>query len=545
MKRWWPRLLLILACVPVLLALVKPGFYITHDGEFNLVRLMHFDQELKRGQFPVRWAYDLDYKLGSPIFSFFYPLMYYLSALIHLFGPDYGASLKILIALATVGSVMTMYTWLRGHFKTLAAFFGALLYLFVPYRLLVMYVTGSFGILLSLFFLPLAFLAVDKIISGRRAYFWLLPISILGLLTSHNVTALLFLPVVASYSLITLLTIRPKGKVWLNIVLGWLIGLGLAATFWLPALLETKYVFLSSGVAVDFRDHFPTLKQLIYSKWDYFYSVKGEGDGLSFQVGMAQWLVAGLTTLILIAGLTKKRKLEKKSFLAAVFLLIYIFSIFMMLSQSDFVWEKITILSQIQFPWRILAVAIISVPFMGAFIAEKRFGKALALLIMALLLWNNRNYLRTWETIRYSDASYRARDGFYYGSTDIAWETRPIWALDKPIWIAKEITVPNPLIKIVAEQTQANGNINIQTSATAAAELAINRFYYPTWETKIDGKTVSVKPTKSGGLIAVDLAVGNHQIEIKQGKTGLEKWADDISIFSLLCLAIWLRKSSS
>ena len=539
MRRALPGLLLIIACIPVLLALVKPGFYKTHDGEFNLVRLMHFDQELKRGQFPVRWSYDLNYKLGSPVFSFFYPLSYYLSALIHNFGPDYGSSLKILVALTTVGAVITIYTWLRGHFKPYSAFFGALLYLYVPYRLLTMYVTGSFGVLLSLLFLPLLFLSVDKIILGNRRYWWLLPVSILGLLTAHNVTALILLPLSAGYSLLIMVLAKPKNSVAVNVLCGWAIGLGLAAFFWLPALSETKYVFLSQGAVVNFRDHFPSLRQLIYSKWDYFYSVSGRNDGMSFQLGLSGWMVAGLTGLVLTLRLITKRRLSKETILGLFFLGVFVVSILMMLPLSVFVWEKITVLSQIQFPWRVLAATMVAIPFMGALLAERKLGKILMVLIMAILLWNNRNYLRTWEMIRYSDDSYQIRDGFYYGSTDIAWETRPIWATEKPIWIAKEIVVPDKSIEISAETSQNPNNLVIAAVSTKSARLVINRFYYPIWRVKIDGRETTITPTVPGGLMAIELPAGKHKITVSQTRTEMERLADGISLLSLCGLVIF------
>ena len=65
---------LILLSIPAIWALIPPGYFYTHDGVFHLVRLAHFYNELKNGQFPVRWAHDLAYGFGYPLFNYIAPL---------------------------------------------------------------------------------------------------------------------------------------------------------------------------------------------------------------------------------------------------------------------------------------------------------------------------------------------------------------------------------------------------------------------------------------------------------------------------------------
>lgn len=528
MKRWLPVLLLVLACLPVINALFKPGFFITHDGEFNLIRLMHFYEELSVGQFPVRWTYQLNYGFGSPLFTFFYPLIYYLASAIHVFGPDFGASLKIIVEIATVGSVLSMYYWLRGHFSRFGAFFGALLFLYVPYRLVVMYVTGSFGVLLSLFFVPLIFISIDRLREGKDLFIPILSLSVFGLLTAHNVTALILLPMVLLYWVFVSPTKKVAG--------GLLLGSGLAAFFLIPALTETGLVFLSRGVVVNFRDHFPTLKQLFYSKWGYFYSVRGDNDGLSFQLGIAQWLVVLISTIFLVSQLIRARIGKKNSKMALLFLTCFLVSIFLMLPISGFIWEKIPLLSQIQFPWRILAASSLTVPFLAAYLAENRLGKIIALLIIGLLFWGNRNYLRTWETVRYTDNSYVARENLFYGSTDIAWETRPIWVERRPSWLTKDTVEKNSDLKVTQQTVAKNGDLNLVLTAARDSVLVVNRFYYPVWEVTSDGLKIQSQPTEDRGLLSLPIQSGEHEIRVSYQKTQTEALADLTSLVSFLIL---------
>jgi len=506
-------------------SLLKPGFFATHDGDFNLVRLMHFYKDLKEGQFPIRWDYEFNYRFGSPIFAFFYPLMFYLGSLVHFFGPGFGDSFKILIFLATAGSVMAMYSWLRNHFDKFGSFFGSLVYLYVPYRLLVTYVTGSFGILLSLLFLPMVFLSIDKIYSGKSRYRLLLSIAILGIMTSHNVTALILLPVILLYLLIAYLTNR-KRDLLIVCLQGLLLGFGLSAFFVIPALTETKYIFLGYKKIIDYHDHFLSFRQLLYSKWGYGFSIKGFSDDLSFQIGAAQWLVV-LISLIYLA--------KKPAIRPLFFLLVFLLSIVIMLPVSVFVWERIPLMSQMQFPWRLLILSLVSLPFLAGFISQPKYGKMLAILLIGLLFYANRNYLRPWEAVRYFDAVYQNNEYVYFGSSDIAEETRPKWVLEGPDWMKDNIiqkNQPGHLLKISGVQN----NLEFEVAATKSGSLVLNRFYYPIWEVTVDGRLTEVRPTEKTGLVSFDLPAGKHAVVLKQTKTQAEKIADLISLTSLVIL---------
>lgn len=491
---------------------------------------MHFYKELSAGQFPVRWAFDLNFRYGSPVFSFFYPLMYYLASLFHFLGLDFGASLKAVIISATFGSTFLMYLWLSRRFSIFASLVGSLLYVYIPYRLLTMYVTGSFGVLLSLVFVPLAFLAIDGL--AERKNIALLSLAISGLLTSHNVTALILLPIVAAYWL-------TGRKYFLRGIAGFVLGLGLASFFIWPALLETKYVFLSQGVVVNFQDHFPTLKQLIYSPWGYFYSVAGDADGMSFQVGVAAWavLVLGLLTILFKV----KKVLDEKTRIASLFCVVFLIAIVMMLSISKPIWEMFPLLAQIQFPWRILAAITVAIPFLAAFVVENKFGKAAAILLLILLVWNNRNYLRTWEATRYPDESYQKRESLYYGSTDIAWETRPIWAEGRPVWLAKEYVFGQEGITVI-KQERSGTQIKVRLNSAKPTPVTVNQFYYPTWKASIDERPAEIRPTEKTGLVSVEISEGEHTLKLAQGKTDISKVADTVSITSFVIFVFLLTR---
>ena len=72
-----------------------------------------------------------------------------------------------------------------------------------------------------------------------------------------------------------------------------ILGIGLSAYYLIPA---AAFRGLTQKLNPNyFTDHFVTLRQLIYSPWGYAFSMKGvENDGMSFQVGVTQWLAVGI-----------------------------------------------------------------------------------------------------------------------------------------------------------------------------------------------------------------------------------------------------------
>ncbi|MDZ7586588.1 MAG: hypothetical protein U0946_02440, partial [Patescibacteria group bacterium] len=85
--------------VIVIWPLFPKGFYKSHDGELHLARIAAYSQALKQGQFPVRWAANLNYNYGYPIFNFVYPLPYLLASGFNLAGLGLADSLKLVLGL--------------------------------------------------------------------------------------------------------------------------------------------------------------------------------------------------------------------------------------------------------------------------------------------------------------------------------------------------------------------------------------------------------------------------------------------------------------
>jgi len=168
-----------------------------------------------------------------------------------------------------------------------------------------------------------------------------------ALFTSHNIFSLVSIPIIIFYAFI----VKEK-RAFLAILAGML----LSSYFWIPALGEISQVHATQvATLTKYSDHFLCLLQLWSSPWGYGGSTAGcISDGMSFMVGKAQILFAGLGILIFLYKLFTKKRAKIDVIALAVGVILF-GSIFLTTESSVFVWNVFSpILSLFQFPWRFL-----------------------------------------------------------------------------------------------------------------------------------------------------------------------------------------------
>jgi hypothetical protein len=450
------------------------------------------------------------------VFNYFYPLPYYFGSLIHFLGFDLGSSIKIIMGISTIGSIWFFYLFLEKLFGKWPALIASVLWAYFPYRLLAMYVTGSVGVIMALLWVTLALFAVSR---NRNT---LLSFSVAGLILSHNVSALMFLPIILLISII--LNFGDKRKI-ITEVLAMFLGVALSSFFIVPALLEKYMVHLDPPV-VNYLDHFPTFKQLLYSPWGYWYSEKGPRDGQSLQVGFAIWMALGLSILGLFNN--------KKSKLPLFLIIIFGVTIYLMLESSNFIWKLVPILSQIQFPWRLLAVTGLLGSILSAIVTKS--WRWLGLPLIALALFNSRNYLRPMESIRYPDKYYQDKTSLWFGTTDIASESTPRWVTKSPSWFDDNVVATTSgdikVIKVIKNNT---GWIFLTNAKIGIIET--NLINYPMWNTKTKNVTLG---KNSIGYTQITVSEGVDKVELNLRQTSIEKTGNIVSLLAFAAtIFVW------
>jgi hypothetical protein len=326
-----------------------------------------------------------------------------------------------------------------------------------------------------------------------------------------------------------------------------ILGLGAASFFLVPAFWEKQYAQvdrLTSGYS-HYSHHFLYFRQFLGGQWGYGGSVDGIEDGLSFHLGKAHLLLAGLAGLAILAEAIRKKKLKTHHGVAALFVFLSVSLAALSTYHAKPIWDAVPLMAFIQFPWRLNSLIIVWVAFLTGGIAYslEKVSRLLAVLLtigaVGLLIQTNLKYFRP-ET--YVDA-----DAFYFTDqtkirealSGVIPDYIPIWAKEQPRQIAtQEYTVVsgNPTVSVVNSATQ---KLKLSVTTKEAVRLQINRFYFPGWRVFIDGKEVPIDYQQTG-LITISLPPGEHLVEALFGKTPLRLWSEVISIASLAVIGFGL-----
>ena len=486
----------------------------THDGEYHIIRIVEFARMIHAGYVFPRWAPTLNSGYGVPIFQYHYPLPNYVGAFVRVFTGDAVSAFQIAMGLGYISIAIASFYWLRSLFSITPAYIGATAGAFVPYVFVDMYVRGSIGELWAIAFLFWSLYCIEK-----KAYPFL-AITYGLLILSHNILGMLFSPFLIAYC-----TLRDKRSLWQLLA-----GAGLSAYFWLPALLEQRFVVGLN--TVNFREHFVQLYELLIPSWGSEFSGTGNtGSKISFQIGVAP-LIAMIGSMLVIRRETDKKRRR----LYILFFIVFIVAIFAMFSVSQGVWEVFRPLQLIQYPWRFLSFMIPIVSFSSAFWMShiKKQWPGFLFVIIAVLF--SVSYARpvTYEPRR--EVYYLARRNFTDGTSSMGNSFSTIWTGWKDTRPDAPILVKNG--RIFQEISKRYLDKQFVVSMDKPGDVTVNIVYFPGWKATIDGRDTPIL-YKEDGVIHIAVPAGKHSIAVRYLDTGPRVAGDSISIISLGLIAAW------
>jgi len=506
---------------------LKIPFFQTHDGANQVARIGAYYKAFSDGQFPPRWAGSLNYRFGSPVFIFFYPLSGYIGSFLHWIGLGLEASYKALLAICFLLAPVTFYVWCSKFLKKEAAFFASLLYGLAPYHFLDMYVRGDIGEILGFIFIPLIFYCIDEISENYKIKTIALGGLFYGLLLlSHNGLSLIFTPVFFFY----ILAFGKNTKVLFYRFAIILLGLISSAYFWVPALLESKYVTGSKFIADMYKENFPTLGQIIFSSWGFGADV-GKVGGLSPQLGILNCLAI----LVILALVIKKKKVEKK---IAFWLIIFAVSVFLSIHSSSFLWNKIPLVKLLQFPWRIVGLSSFCAAVLGGYVAENILSKKTTIVSIIILLLFSFQFIRLIPQASKTDQAYFN----FTGTTFFREEATPIWTAGDPYAFPKqpiEVIGGNGAISNISRKSQIH---TFKTDSSTQLSIIDNTTYFPGWKVFVDSQSVPIEfqDINHRGLITFRVPAGSHEVSVRFEETGIRKVSDILSLCGLLLIVVIL-----
>ena len=547
--------LLLLACAAaaILIPLWSPG--IPNPGDFlmSVHRIYELAGAWENGIFYPRFGLDLNFGYTAPLFQYYPPLASYIGLVFHQAGLGFIAGAKAVASLSLLlagwGAYIYTAVLLRNRFAALAA---ASSYLLSPYLLMVIYERGALSESLTWAILPWLVWATHRYsVTPRRRYGLAVAALVALTLLGHNATALFVAPLAALYAAV-LASIARDGRALLRTAGAFILGAGLSAFYWTPALLEmnltksTEFMF-SGGTSVE-----ANVKLLTTFAQSSLIALYAGPERFRF----ALWpLLAALAGVIGLVVARRQRPPLLWFWVAALGV-----TALLQLDLSLPFWQHVPFVRYIQFPWRLYGVISFSIAVLfGALFADVRLARRgnawrplLAIGLLALFAWLSATNLRPdrlpiWETFDEADVNQRAlwergQIGYpLFGDYTL----RTLSIDDRGLALSRPIEDPMRLPPTVAPEkleVRAENPVRyvLDVKATNPWTLRLHRPYFPGWQVTVDGMPVSVEAGGVGGLVSAELPAGEYRVVVALGDNALRRTANAISIVALAIWLVWL-----
>jgi len=489
------------------------------------------DKILREGQFPPRWVGDLNYGYGYPVFLFNYPFPSAFASGIHWFGFSYIWSVKITFLLSMILSAFFAFIFFSYLFKSrYAGFVGGLFYLYAPIRFVNVYVSADFGNAVAFVFAPLVFWAIVKVYRedvDRKIIFG--GISLALLILSHNIMAVMFLPVIGFFALFLFIK-KPRFVYAKYTLFIFGLGLGLSAFFLIPAVIEKSLIRYDDVLLGVWSSHFPTFWQLLRSHWGYGFSHPGMlEDDMSFQIGLAHIFVVLVSIIFIVFRFIKYRKVD---FISLFFICVFFLSVFLMLEVSEVFWKTVPFLPYLQYPWRLLAVSVFAASLLAAYVvAKSKNNLILVMFLTFLVLYANRNFMRINQVfdvgddyyMQVNDTTTTSSEHLPKGSGKFSGDARA----ERKIESYRRETQ-------IDFQKNTSGEVIASFNNKRMDVLKLNQIYFAGWQYKLDGKIIQPRFNLSRPLPEFVVEPGNHIFRAYFARTRTRVIADTITVLALM-----------
>lgn len=557
--------------------LTRPGLPTATDADIHSLRTQQILAAWQGNVWFTRWAPDMAYGFGYPVFNYYAPLGYYLAAAYGWFGGGPVAGVKFVLVLSNVLSALGMYGFARGQWHhPAAAGASAAAFALAPYLVYINPVArGAMPETLAVALSPWLFWIFNRLRQAPSALnFSLASLLLAVLLLSHNLMSFVFTALLLAWLLWEAGCHRSFHCLPLAAVLA---AVGLAAFFYLPAFLERGAVQFERGFAAV-KDPASPLQFVSLTTLLAPATPADLADptvaGWQFRLGLPQWLLASLSGLALFQNTSARRTI-------LFFGLSALGLTGLMLPVSLGLWKSGLPLIYLQLPWRLLGpLALALAVLAGAAIdAASRLRLptatsplhyfsfslqplALACVPTAALILAALPLLKPLPWADYGPADFR-RLLLYEQAGNVGTTAQneflpsTVQAMPPPqdsLLTSSAAGEPDKIdYAILPPEAQAtvlaHGPLHDQfaLSTPTGFTLQVFTFSFPGWTAYLDGGKIPLTPSVPAGFITVPIPAGEHTLLLRLEDTWPRQLGWAVSVAALLAtagLAIILARRS-
>jgi hypothetical protein len=524
----WP--LLVLACVgafvmlPVFIYGLPSGADMVNHYRFAF----GFHDALSTGRLYPGWMADSNSGYGDPSVRFYPPALYYLMAAMRALTGDWYKASIITFLFLTIAGAYGAYFWARSFVPRRFALWAGVFYALAPFHvneMLENFLVAEYAGGAALAF---AFGFVERVCRKGR---WQ---DVAGLSAAYALLILTHLPlaVMGSLALLLYALVRlERGKVCMTLHrLGVAVAFGVAASafFWMTIITELKWIRAGAG-AVDSTGYYDYHNNFLFASFSY-------GNGLWWSNYIAFATVAMFApVLVLLVRRSSLRGVRAVGIVLA-------FSFLMTTVISKPLWAVIPKLSDVQFPWRWLAItslagAVLVAISLPRWTEKLRKGNAggwrkLAIPVAGSVVLSfgflathfmDRGYYLSRQQFNEQTQSFSSARGHEL------W--RPIWAGGPvPPAMEKPVAVEGRAVSVTSWEAERG---TFRVAEGVPTEARVRAFYYPHWKATADGQPLATRAADDGALlITLPREAASVELEFHEPlRTGLT---------SILSLIGWL-----
>jgi uncharacterized membrane protein len=487
--------------------------------DVQVIRIDLMSRELQSGQFPVRWIHDLGNGGGYFLFNFYPPLAYYLGSFIHLIGVPLIKATKLTFLAGYITAFLGMFWFLRKYIEKEFAVLGAVLFVFSPFLNYEVYTRGALAEFFAFCLLPWFFAAYTRAIEERNnVWVFVAAVAYATIVVAHS-----FVGMALNFFIVPFVIYHRSVRTLARTAVAVILGLGLSSFFWLPSLVEQKFTSYSTSYFAQ-----EAYKTNFLNPLAVFGITPPHWGFLPPAIGI------GLSISAVIAAVYLLKKKDKSVW---VYLSGFLISLLFVWGISRPIWDHISLIRYIQFPWRFLGFTsffVTTLCMLGVVRVSNRVVRIILLLVVFLsVVILNSQYLHP--------KSYNFI-GTYYAEDTCSTTT---WAQEympkkvNCVTKRKDRSYTTPLVSVTKGVTllnsreEENGRRLIFQAKGDQGIITVRRYLFPGFKVFDEkAKKTPITASKNHGLIQFPIEPGDHTYTVLLENTFVRAAGNGISIVS-------------
>lgn len=526
----------------VMLPVLFKGLPYGYDMPHHFQCAMTFYESFTSGDLYPSWSLLRNAGHGGMELRLYPPISHYTLALFYLVTKNWHIATWLTLTFFTILGSFGVYLWARELMPVGQAVFAACIYAYLPYHLTQVYNTFFFAEFAGSAVLPFCFAFVERICRRGKIS------DVLGLAIGYAALILTHLPltVIGSICLgIYALSFFKREKfvsIFGKLTFAVAIGLTGSSFFWIKVLQERNLLAKTNVYADPYLDYRLNFLLTPLQTFTGFHLEMYENSHLFYDLMFLCAAGLALTcTLPFVFTSESKKNLRGVWFVFAV-------SVFLITPFSRFIWDKLTFLQEVQFPWRWLTIVCLVAAILSAshldllfqwFRGKQRpFALIITGSIFAVLTFSISQIVAPAPFIEKDNvkawiSTTEKAEGFTF------WWTH--WTRKEIFQTREKVAAENRKIEI---QKWTSTEREFQISAGDAEEVRTSVFYHPNWKAVVNNVSVKTKPDENGALI-VPIPDLESTVKIsfqETTETRVAQWLSSLTWLTLLFFILMLIK---